>query len=72
MGRSREHPIRNDWERAKDEVMRTAVRRKFETHFGLRERLSATGDEEFVKTLRTTTTGAAGEDGSGKNMLGRN
>ena len=27
MGRSREHPLRRDWEQAKDDVMRTAVRR---------------------------------------------
>ena len=29
--------------------MRTAVRRKFETHAGLREQLLATGDEELVE-----------------------
>ena len=45
MGRSREHPLRPDWERVKDDVMRLAVRAKFETHVELREQLLATGDE---------------------------
>ena len=44
LGRSRKHPIRSDWEQAKDDVMRIAVRRKFETHAGLRELLPATDD----------------------------
>ena len=71
MGRSREHPIRRDWEQAKDDVMRTAVRRKFETHAGLREQLLATGDEELVEDSPNDYYWGRGRNGTGMNVLGR-
>src|SRR5687767_7791637 len=48
-GRERKRPLRRDWEQAKDDVMRRAVLRKFETHAGIREILLSTGDEEIVE-----------------------
>ena len=71
MGRSREHPIRSDWQQVKDDVMRTAVRRKFETHARLREQLLATGDEELVENAPNDYYWGRGRSGTGKNMLGR-
>ena len=43
IGRSRKVEPRGDWEAVKDEVMRRAVRRKFETHTDIREVLLGTG-----------------------------
>ena len=49
MGRDRSRPLRQDWEEVKDDIMRKAVLRKFETHPEIREILLATGDEEIVE-----------------------
>ena len=57
--------------KSKDDVMRTAVRRKFETHAELREQLLATGDEELVEDSPNDYYWGRGRSGTGKNMLGR-
>jgi ribA/ribD-fused uncharacterized protein len=70
MGRSRSRPLRPDWEAVKDDVMRRAVLRKFETHPGLRALLLATGDEEIVEDSPTDAYWGVGADGRGLNRLG--
>ena len=70
MGRSREHPIRSDWEQAKDDVMRTAVRRKFETHAGCGSSCWRPATRSWSRTRRTTTTGDGGEAGAGRTCWG--
>src|SRR3954468_6227644 len=49
MGRSRERPLRSDWEMVKDEVMRAALRAKFGKYPALRTLLLSTGDAELVE-----------------------
>ena len=49
MGRSRERPLRKDWESAKDAIMHEAVLAKFSQHDDLRETLLGTGDVEIVE-----------------------
>jgi hypothetical protein len=49
LGRSRKHQVREDWEQVKDDVMRRAVLKEFETHVEIRDALLATGDEELVE-----------------------
>src|SRR4051812_37903027 len=49
IGRDHRLPLRPDWEQVKEEVMRRALLRKFETHTPLREILLATGDEPIVE-----------------------
>src|SRR5271166_1010273 len=49
LGRDRSMPLRADWESVKDDVMRRAVLRKFETHQAMRDVLLGTGDEELVE-----------------------
>jgi N-glycosidase YbiA len=71
MGRSRQRPLRKDWEKVKDDVMRRAVLRKFETHAALRDILLGTGDEQLVENAPGDYYRGCGEDGSGKNMLGQ-
>lgn len=70
LGRDRGHKLRPDWESVKEDVMRRAVRCKFETHPDLREKLLATGDEDLVEASPVDFYWGAGEDGSGKNRLG--
>ena len=71
MGRERSRPLRKDWEQVKDDIMRKAVLRKFETHADIREILLATGDEEIVENAPGDYYWGCGKDGSGKNMLGQ-
>ncbi|MBD0340120.1 MAG: NADAR family protein, partial [Microcoleus sp. Co-bin12] len=71
MGRDRTRPLRKDWEEVKDDIMRKAVLRKFETHPEIREILLATGDEEIVENSPIDYYWGCGKDGSGKNMLGQ-
>lgn len=71
MGRDRKRPLRRDWEKVKDDIMRKAVLKKFETHGDIREILLATGDEEIVENSPIDYYWGCGADGSGKNMLGK-
>ncbi|MBZ8183186.1 NADAR family protein [Oscillatoria salina] len=71
MGRSREHPLRLDWEQVKDEIMYQGVLKKFTTHPELREILLATGDNLIVENAPGDYYWGCGKDGSGKNKLGQ-
>jgi ribA/ribD-fused uncharacterized protein len=71
MGRDRRQPLRADWEEVKDDVMRRAVLRKFETHADIRAVLLATGDELIVENAPSDDYWGCGADGTGKNMLGK-
>jgi ribA/ribD-fused uncharacterized protein len=70
LGRSRQVPLRHDWEEIKDEVMHKAVSRKFQTHSQLREMLLSTGDEEIIENAPGDYYWGCGKDGSGRNKLG--
>jgi len=71
MGRERHRPLRADWEAVKDDVMRRAVRRKFETHADLRALLLSTGDADIIENAPRDYYWGCGATGTGKNMLGR-
>ena len=71
MGRSREFPLRTDWEQVKDEIMYRAVLAKFTQYRELRELLLATGDSEIVEHTRNDSYWADGGDGTGRNELGK-
>src|SRR5213079_62586 len=71
MGRSRQHPLRPDWERVKDAIMREAVYAKFTQHDDLRAVLLGTGDALLVEHTENDSYWADGGDGSGKNRLGQ-
>lgn len=71
MGRDRNRPLRPDWKHVKDEIMRKAVLRKFETHTDIREILLSTGDELIVENAPGDYYWGCGADGSGKNQLGQ-
>ena len=70
MGRDRARPLRPDWEAVKDDVMRKAVLRKFETHEDIRAILLSTQEEELIEKTSYDHYWGCGTDGTGKNMLG--
>ena len=71
MGRSRERPLRADWEAVKDDVMREALRAKFTQHSALLSMLLSTGDANLIEHSKNDRYWADGGDGSGKNRLGQ-
>lgn len=71
MGRSRQRPLRKDWESSKDHVMRKAVLAKFTQHEDLRALLLSTGNAKLIEHTENDSYWGDGGDGSGKNMLGR-
>lgn len=71
LGRSRDVPIRADWETVKDEVMYQAVLTKFRTHEKIRDLLLSTGSETIVENAKGDFYWGCGQDGSGQNKLGQ-
>jgi hypothetical protein len=71
MGRERTRPLRQDWEKVKDDIMRKAVLGKFKTHADIRDILLSTSNEEIVENSPIDFYWGCGSDGSGKNMLGK-
>jgi ribA/ribD-fused uncharacterized protein len=71
LGRRRDFPLRADWEQAKDEIMRRAVLRKFETHGDIRAILLNTGDADIVENAPGDYYWGCGKDGTGLNRLGQ-
>jgi N-glycosidase YbiA len=71
MGRDRSKPLRADWEAVKDNIMRAAVRAKFQQHAELRLTLAGTGDALLVEHTTNDSYWGDGGDGSGRNMLGQ-
>ena len=70
MGRDRKRPLRADWESVKDDVMRRAVKAKFEQHPEIRAVLLGTGDAEIIENAPGDYYWGCGSRGDGKNMLG--
>jgi N-glycosidase YbiA len=71
LGRTRDWPLRADWEQVKDDIMRKAVQAKVLQHADVRQLLLDTGDALLVEHTGNDAYWADGGDGSGKNMLGR-
>ncbi|MES2695922.1 MAG: NADAR family protein [Verrucomicrobiota bacterium] len=69
-GRDRKKPLRPDWNQAKDDVMREALRAKFTQHADLRELLLSTGEAPLVEHTKNDSYWADGGDGTGRNRLG--
>jgi ribA/ribD-fused uncharacterized protein len=69
-GRDRKHPLRRDWEKVKEEIMRKAVLAKFTQHADLRAILLGTGEAILVEHTANDSYWGDGGDGSGRNALG--
>lgn len=73
MGRDRAHPMRNDWDHAKDAVMKEVLLAKFTRNRMCMDALLKTGDahlEERTQNDAYWGTGSDQEGGPGKNRLG--
>jgi len=70
MGRTRERPLRTDWEKVKETIMREVLDAKFTQHADLRSLLLSTGEAELVEHTRNDRYWGDGGDGTGKNRLG--
>lgn len=71
MTRLPEFPERADWAEVKDDAMYEAVYAKFTQHEGLRKKLLETGDHILIEDSPADFYWGCGEDGTGKNMLGK-
>ena len=71
LGRRRDWPLRVDWEQIKDDVMRRAVLRKFETHADIRAVLLSTAVEELIEDSPTDAYWGCGAERTGQNKLGQ-
>ena len=69
MGLSREHPVRGDWERIKDRVMKGALVEKFKQNPGLLVLLQGTGDRQLIDATPGDNYWGIGK-GNGLNRLG--
>jgi ribA/ribD-fused uncharacterized protein len=70
LGRSRNVPLRSDWEVVKDDVMRKALRAKFLAHAELATLLLGTVGRELVENAPSDYYWGCGANGSGENRLG--
>ena len=70
MGRSRQHPLREDWEEVKDEIMYRAVLCKFKNHQDIEMLLLDTGEQIIIENAPHDYYWGCGKDGSGQNKLG--
>ena len=71
IGRDRKRPLRRDWEKVKDSIMRDAVLDKFSQHADLKEILLSTADAKLVEHTFNDSYWGDGGDGSGQNKLGQ-
>jgi ribA/ribD-fused uncharacterized protein len=71
MGRSRDAPMRGDWQDIKYGVMKEAVLAKFSQHEDLQVLLLQTANIEIVEHTATDAVWGDGGDGSGQNLLGK-
>jgi N-glycosidase YbiA len=71
LGRDRKKPLRRDWEKVKDSIMRDAVLAKFRQHEDLQEILLATGDAKIIEHTENDRYWGDGGDGKGQNKLGQ-
>ena len=71
LGRSRECPLRPDWDEVKDSIMLEVLRAKFAQHAELRSLLLSTDDAQLVEHTSNDHYWADGGDGTGQNRLGQ-
>jgi len=71
LGRSRQAPLRSDWEEVKLQFMRAAVRQKFTAHRALQDLLLQTGNEELIEAAPSDYFWGCGKNGTGQNWLGK-
>lgn len=61
----------DDWDNIKVNVLREAVRTKFESYLELEKLLLSTGEEELIEANPDDNFWGEGKDGLGKNIMGQ-
>ena len=69
LGGTREHPIRNDWDTYRNDVMKKALNAKFTQNVNLKEKLLATKNRPLVEATTDSYWGQ-GRNKKGTNKLG--
>lgn len=70
MGRSKEYPLRQDWEKVKEQIMYEAIYAKFTQHNDCKKLLLQTKDALIIEHTKNDKYWADGGNGKGKNRLG--
>lgn len=70
-GQDRSKPLREDWDRVKDNIMRKAVFAKFSQHDNLKKLLLSTQDAFLIEHTKNDSYWGDGRNGKGRNMLGQ-
>lgn len=70
LGRDTKRPLRKDWEKVKDDVMRVALMFKFAQNADIRAKLLGTDDALLIEDSPIDYYWGCGENGTGKNKLG--
>lgn len=71
LGRSRDYPLRKDWQSVKVNVMKLVVLAKFQQNEDIAKLLVETGDAKLVEHTENDSYWGDGGNGKGKNMLGQ-
>lgn len=71
MGKSKAHPIPEDWDSKRLDVLRKGLRAKFTTHDDLKEKLLATGNAKIEEESPSDSFLGIGVDGQGMNWSGK-
>ena len=71
LGRSRNHPMRKDWEDVKDEIMYDIVAAKVEQHPEIKKALLSTGNRRLIEASPKDSYWGWGKDKNGRNQLGK-
>jgi len=71
LGTTKDHPVRDDWPTEQLEVMKKALRAKFEQNASLRNLLLSTGSKELIEISTTDDFWGRGRKGTGENHLGK-
>lgn len=70
LGRDASKPLREDWEKVKEDVMFKALQAKFDQHPKCRETLLGTGDAKIIEASPYDAYWGWGPNQQGKNRLG--
>ena len=69
LGSSKEYPIRNDWDTYREDIMKKALKAKFEQNTNLKQLLTSTEGKALVEDTTDPYWGQ-GRNKKGKNRLG--
>lgn len=71
IGRDRSNSMRKNWDNVRLDVMYEVIKAKFTQHEACKQTLLSTGDALLIEDSPVDYFWGCGEDGTGKNMLGK-